>query len=173
MLKNMFFTGMVAAATTMALAQPVVAEAATLGPSAHLCNSNASAILVDVSGFKARTGSLRVQLYTADATFLDKGKWIERIDLPVGAGSGPMRVCVPVRSAGDYVISVRHDVNGNGKSDRSDGGGLSGNPNMKLVDFLSKRKPRLAAVSFPVGAVTKRVPVTLNYVRGLSFQPVK
>jgi uncharacterized protein (DUF2141 family) len=69
-------------------------------------------------------------------------------------------------------VSVRHDINGNGKSDSKDGGGLSGNPDMKLSDFVFKRKPALAATSFAVGASTRRVPVTLNYVNGLSFDPV-
>src|SRR3546814_12286441 len=84
-----------------------------------------------------------------------------------------MQVCVPVEKPGNYVVSVRHDLNGNGKSDRSDGGGLSGNPDMKVTDFIFNRKPKLTTVSFAVGCATKRVPVTLNYVSGLSFEPVK
>ena len=83
-----------------------------------------------------------------------------------------MRICLPVDKPGSYVVSVRHDINGNGKSDRSDGGGLSGNPDMKLSDFVFKRKPPLAATSVAVGSSTRRVPVTLNYVNGLSFDPV-
>lgn len=171
MSKNMFFTGFAAVGATLLAVQPVSAHAATLGPAAHLCDNNASAVLVNVTGFKARSGTLRVQLYAADGTYLDKGKWIDRVDVPVG--SGPMRVCLPVQDQGNYVVSVRHDLNGNGKSDRSDGGGLSGNPNMRLTDFISKRKPALAQVSFPVGTSTRTVPVTLNYVSGLSFRPVK
>ena len=169
MLKNMFFTGIIAAGAAMALAQPNIAHAAN---NSAACENNQSAILVEVSGFKARTGTLRVQLYAADNNYLEKGKYLERIDLPVSR-SGSTNVCVPVKAAGQYVVSVRHDMNGNGKSDRSDGGGLSGNPDMKLMDFISKRKPRLSSVSFAVGSNTKHLPVTLNYVRGLSFQPVK
>lgn len=172
MSKNMFFTALVTVGAVTTMFQPASARAATLGPAAHLCDSNASAVLVDVAGFKARTGSLRVQLYAADASYLDKGKWLDRVDVPVNAG-GAMRVCLPVERAGNYVVSVRHDINGNGKSDRSDGGGLSGNPDMKLTDFISKRKPRLGEVSFAVGSSTQRVPVTLNYVSGLTFRPVK
>lgn len=171
MSKNRFFIVMFSAGAMMATVQPAAAEAATLGPSAHLCDNNASAVLVDVSGFKARSGTLRVQLYSADRTYLDKGAWLERVDVPVGSGS--MRVCLPVKQSGNYVVSVRHDLNGNGKSDRSDGGGLSGNPDMKLMDFISKRKPALSEVNFSVGATTRRVPVILNYVSGLSFRPVK
>lgn len=169
MLKNMFFTGIVAAGAVIALGQPNVAHAAH---NMAVCEANQSAVLVDIHGFKARTGTLRVQLYAANSDYLEKGKWLERIDVPVSR-TGSTRVCVPVRAAGAYVVSVRHDVNGNGKSDRSDGGGLSGNPDMKLMDFISKRKPRLSQVTFNVGAATRNLPVTLNYVRGLSFQPVK
>lgn len=168
MLKNMFFTGIVAAGAVMAMAQPNIAYAANAGAA---CENNESAILVDVSGFKARTGTLRVQLYRADNDYLEKRKWLERVDVPVSR-AGSTKICLPVKTAGNYVVSVRHDLNANGKSDRSDGGGLSGNPDMKLMDFISKRKPRLNQVSFAVGSTTKHLPVTLNYVRGLSFQPV-
>lgn len=165
-----------AAATLIAagaLAAPLAAQATTLGPAAARCNSNATAVLVDVAGFKARTGTLRVQIYASNPkTFLEKRQWLERVDVPV-TRSGAMQICVPVERPGNYVISVRHDINGNGKSDRADGGGLSGNPDMKLTDFVFKRKPSLAATSFAVGATTRRVPVTLNYVEGLSFEPVK
>jgi uncharacterized protein (DUF2141 family) len=160
-------------AGALALSAPLVAQATTLGPAAARCDANASAVLVEVAGFKARTGTLRVQLYAANSkTYLEKRQWLDRVDVAV-AKSGPMRICVPVEKAGDYVVSVRHDINGNGKSDRSDGGGLSGNPDMKLSDFIFKRKPALAATRFTVGANTKRLPVTLNYVNGLSFDPVK
>lgn len=155
-----------------ALAMPAAAQATTLGPAAARCDSNGTAVLVEVAGFKARSGTLRVQIYAANPkTYLEKRQWLERVELPV-AKSGPMRVCLPVDRQGNYVVSVRHDLNGNGKSDRSDGGGLSGNPDMKLSDFVFKRKPSLAATSIAVGATTRRVPVTLNYLNGLSFDPV-
>ncbi len=170
-MSKIILAGILAAGAAGALIAPVAAQGAALGPAAALCNSNATAVLVDVRGFKARSGTLRVQIYSANSGYLDKRKWIERVDLPV-LKSGPMQVCVPVKGPGSYVVSVRHDLNGNGKSDRSDGGGLSGNPDMKLFDFITKRKPKLAEVSFAVGDATKRVPVTLNYVSGLSFKPV-
>jgi uncharacterized protein (DUF2141 family) len=155
-----------------ALAVPLAAQATTLGAAAARCDANATAVLVEVAGFKARTGTLRVQIYAANAkTYLEKKQWLERVEVPV-AKSGAMRVCLPVSKPGNYVVSVRHDLNGNGKSDRSDGGGLSGNPDMALSDFIFKRKPKLAATSFTVGTSTRRVPVTLNYVNGLSFDPV-
>ncbi|MBY4635777.1 DUF2141 domain-containing protein [Sphingopyxis sp. XHP0097] len=170
-MSKIFLAGLLAAGAAGALIAPVAAQGATLGPAAALCNSNATAVLVDVRGFKQNTGTLRVQIYGADRNYLEKRKWLERVDIPVSK-SGNMQVCVPVKAPGNYVVSVRHDLNGNGKSDKSDGGGLSGNPDMKLTDFIFKRKPKLAAVSFAVGATTKRIPVTLNYINGLSFDPV-
>ncbi len=169
-MSKMFFAGILAAGAAGALIAPVAAQGATLGPAAALCNSNATAVLVDVRGFKARTGTLRVQIYNADKSYLEKRKWLERVDVPVR--NGAVQVCVSVKGPGNYVVSVRHDINGNGKSDKSDGGGMSGNPDMKLTDFIFKRKPKLAQVSFAVGGTTKRVPITLNYVNGLSFDPV-
>ena len=167
------FPAMAALIAAGTLAAPLAAQATTLGPAAARCNSNATAVLVDVSGFKARSGTLRVQIYPGNSkTFLEKGKWLERVDVPV-ARTGAMQVCLPVDGPGNYVVSVRHDINGNGKSDRADGGGLSGNPDMKLTDFIFKRKPSLAATSFAVGGSTRRVPVTLNYIKGMSFDPVK
>lgn len=154
------------------LSLPVAAQATTLGPAAARCDANESAALVEVEGFKARTGTVRVQIFAANPkTYLERRQWLERVDVPV-AKSGAMRICLPVEKPGSYVVSVRHDINGNGKSDRSDGGGLSGNPDMKLTDFIFKRKPPLAATSVAVGANTRRIPVTLNYVNGLSFDPV-
>jgi|GEM_PF-1198946 len=156
----------------LGLALPLAAQATTLGPAAKRCDANDSAVLVDVAGFKARTGTLRVQIYAANAkTYLEKKQWLDRVEVPV-AKTGTMRICLPVERPGNYVVSVRHDINGNGKSDRGDGGGLSGNPDMKLSDFIFKRKPSLAATSVSVTTTTRRVPVTLNYVSGLSFDPV-
>lgn len=170
-MSKMFLAGLLSVATAGALIAPVAAQGATLGPAAAKCNSNATAVLVDVRGFKARTGTLRVQIYSATSTYLDKGKWLDRVDVAV-TGSGNMQVCVPVKAQGSYVISVRHDINGNGKSDRSDGAGMSGNPDMKVSDFIFKRKPKLGTVSFAVGGNTRRVPIVLNYVNGLSFDPI-
>ncbi len=170
-MSKMFLAGILAAGAAGALVAPVAAEGATLGPAAALCNRNATAVLVDVRGFKAHSGTLRVQIYNADKSFLEKRKWLERIDVPVSR-SGAMQVCVPVKGPGSYVVSVRHDINGNGDGDRGDGGGLSGNPDMTLTDLIFKRKPKLAKVSFAVGDATKRVPILLNYLSGLSFEPV-
>ncbi|MCF8706524.1 DUF2141 domain-containing protein [Rhizorhapis sp. SPR117] len=150
----------------------VHAEAA-LGPQADLCNTNASAVLVQIEGIKSRTGNIRVQLYSNNPkTFLEKGEYLERIELPV-TPNGLMNVCVPVPKPGNYAVYVRHDANGNGKSDRSDGGGFSGNPDVSLFDMMAKKKPSMSKAEFSVGAQTRPIKIILNYVQGLSFQPLK
>lgn len=155
----------VAAATST----PGAAQAA-LGPDAASCRpgAGAPAVLVSVSGFKARTGNLRVQLYGSNPTdFLAKGKRLNRIDLPV-TPAGAMKVCVAVPATGTYAIAVRHDVDGNGKSGWSDGGGFSRNPKISLTDL----KPKHREVAISVGDGVTPIDVVLNYRRGLSIGPV-
>ena len=74
-------------AGALALAAPVAAQGATLGPAAARCDANAAAVLVDVAGFKARTGTLRVQIYAANSkTYLEKRQWLDRADAHLPAG---------------------------------------------------------------------------------------
>ncbi len=146
--------------------------AATIGPHAAHCDAGEASVIVNVTGFRTRTGTVRVQLYLADPrTFLERGRYLVRVDLPV-ARAGDMPVCLPVTAAGRYAVSVRHDANGNGSSDRSDGGGFSGNPSVSLFDLALKRKPSLSRVAFAVAAAPARVNVILNYVNGTRFGPV-
>jgi uncharacterized protein (DUF2141 family) len=147
------------------------AAAASVGPFAAACEGDGPAVIARVTGLKSRTGTVRVQLYASNpATFLEKKAYLQRIDIPARAAA--MDICVPVPKAGRYAISVRHDVNGDGKSDRGDGGGFSGNPDVSLMDLLAKRKPNLARVAFSVAGGTQVVPITLRYVQGLSFRPI-
>lgn len=167
MFRRTFLLGMTLAAA--ALATPAQA---TLGPHAARCDNGEASVIVNVTGFRERTGTLRIQLYAANpGTFLERGQWLQRIDLPV-TRSGDMPVCVPVSAAGRYAISVRHDSNGNGRNDRSDGGGFSGNPDVSLLDLALRRKPSLARVGFNVASAPVRVNVMLNYVQGSRFEPV-
>ena len=158
------------AAGMLAVAAPAAAQAA-LGPDAAACRTGAGepALLVDVRGFKSRTGRLRVQVYGSNpADFLASGKKLKRIDVPV-TPSGPMQVCVAVPKAGTYAIAVRHDINGNNKSgDWNDGGGFSRNPKLSLL----KLKPKHQQVAIPVGNGVKPISVTLNYRNGLAIGPV-
>lgn len=150
------------------------ATAAPAGPYAARCAGNPAepALLVHIVGFKARTGTVRVQSYGgAPAHFFDKGSYLKRVDLRVPP-AGPLDVCMPVPAPGTYAISVRHDIDANGKADRGDGGGLSGNPRLSLFDLLFKRKPDPAVVSVPVAHGVRTVPIMLEYLSGTSFRPV-
>ena len=156
---------------TLALVVPATAAGAALGPDAASCQPGANdpAVLVSVSGFKTRSGNVRVQLYGDNpADFLAKGKWVRRIDLPVTA-SGPMKVCVAVPKTGNYAVAVRHDVDGNGKSGMSDGGGFSRNPDISLL----KLKPKFQQTVISVDHGVTSVNVVLNYKQGLSVGPIK
>ena len=160
--------GLVLAAGLAGFASP--APALVAGPHAEICRSGEPSVIVRVQGLKTRTGILRVQLYANNkATFLEKKAYLERVDVQASDGTD---ICVPVPRPGSYAVSVRHDVNGNRKSDRADGGGFSGNPDVSLGDLITKRKPDLARVAFRVAEGPVTVPVLLNYVQGLSFKPI-
>lgn len=163
----------VALALGAAMALPAVGHAAPVGPFASACEAGEAAMLVHVTGFKSRTGTLRVQFYGGDPEhYFDKGSYLKRIEVPVPA-AGPLDVCLPVPAPGRYAVSVRHDINGSGKTDKSDGGGMSGNPRLSLFDLMLKRKPSPDQVAVEVGHGVKVVPITLNYLAGGSFRPVE
>jgi uncharacterized protein (DUF2141 family) len=153
----------------LALAAASASAQAPLGPDGAACSAgNRSAILVNVSGFKMRQGRVRVQLYGGNpADFLQKGKKLRRIDLPVAA-AGSMNICIAVPGPGTYAVAVRHDADGNGKSGWSDGGGFSNNPRISLLSL----KPSHKSVAITVGRGVKPVNVVLNYRSGLKIAPV-
>lgn len=119
------------------------------------------AIMVTVDGIKASQGKLRVQSYRAtSAEWLAKGKWLSRIEVPAKAGT--MTFCLPVKSSGTYGIAVRHDLNGNGKTDlRSDGGGMSNNPSINVFNL---GKPSYTKVGVPVKDAVKSIRISMRYM---------
>lgn len=157
-----------------AMALPVVARAApgtTTAPAT--CAAGDPAMLVHITGFKVRTGTIRVQSYGGDPEhYFDKGTYLKRIEVKVPT-AGPLDVCVPVAAPGRYAIAVRHDVDGSGKTNKTDGGGMSGNPHVSLFDLMFSRKPSPDVVAVEVGHSVKTVPITLNYLQGGSFRPVE
>ena len=133
----------------------------------------AAAVLVDIAGFRNRAGQVRVRVFGgAPKTWFDKRHWLARIEVPVPA-TGRITYCMPVPRPGVYAVDVRHDTNGNGKTDRSDGGGASGNPKIGLFDMLLARKPDPQKVQVRVGAGVTTVPITLMYLQGGTFRPVR
>ena len=173
MLKFQGKTALAIAAMAMPFAMPIqAAEANTLGPYAARCDAGGTAVIARINGFAARSGVVRVQLYGNNAAnFLEKKKYLQRVDVAVPR-SGSVDICIPVPRAGAYALSVRHDMNSNGKSDKKDGGGFSGNPEVSFWDLVFKRKPDISKALFSVGTGPKIVPVTLNYVQGTSFKPI-
>lgn len=129
-------------------------------------------IVVRIDGFRSRAGQVRVRLFgDPPSSYYDKHRVLVRIEMPVPA-RGRVELCVPAPRAGAYVVDVRHDENANGRTDRQDGGGVSGNPRLGLLDVLFGRKPAPARVQFRVEHGATVVPVTLMYLQGSSFRPV-
>ncbi|WP_033075061.1 DUF2141 domain-containing protein [Sphingopyxis sp. MWB1] len=120
-----------------------------------------SSVLVKIDGIKSGSGKLRVQSYRAtESEWLAKGRWLSRIEVPARAGS--MTVCVPLPAAGSYGIAVRHDTNGNGKTDLSkDGGGMSNNPSINIFNL---GKPSYKKTAFAVGNTPASISITMKYM---------
>ncbi|WP_184243541.1 DUF2141 domain-containing protein [Novosphingobium chloroacetimidivorans] len=119
------------------------------------------AVLVTVEGVKSSTGKLRIQTYRGTpGDWLQKGRWLSRIEVPARAGR--MTFCLPVPAAGSYAVAVRHDVNGNGDTDiRSDGGGMSNNPSINIFNL---GKPSVSKTAFPVGNGVRPIRIQMKYM---------
>ena len=125
------------------------------------CASGAGpAVQVTINGISKSAGTLRVQSYRGTAAdWLEKGRWLNRIEIPARAGT--MTVCVPVPSAGTYGIAVRHDLNNNGKTDLStDGGAMSRNPSLNIFNL---GKPSYKKTAFQAGAGVTPITINMRY----------
>lgn len=124
-------------------------------------NGGGPAVLVTVDGVKASQGRMRVQSYRATSgDWLKKGRWLNRIEVPAKAGT--MAFCVPVPAAGSYGIAVRHDLDGDGKTDLSgDGGGMSNNPSINIFNL---GKPSYTKAAFPVNDGVKSIRIQMRYM---------
>jgi uncharacterized protein (DUF2141 family) len=165
--KRTLLAGLAAAGAAFAFSAPASAQ---LGPDAAACRGGppGQAVLVNVDGFRVRTGSIRVAIYGSDPSrFLARGQTLRKINVPV-TGAGAMRICVALPGPGRYAVAVRHDVNGNNRSDWSDGGGFSRNPRVSLTSL----RPNYNNVAINVGRGVTPVNVVLNYRFGLSIRPV-
>jgi uncharacterized protein (DUF2141 family) len=155
-----------------ALLMTLLAPTQALGPDAARCAAGGGpAMLVNVTGLRDRSGIVRVRSFGGSpSNYFNKKRALQRIYLPTPA-SGPVRICVPVSAPGWYAVDVRHDTNGNGDTDRADGGGASGNPHVTLFDVLLGRKPAAETVRVWAGPGVTTVPVTMMYLRGGAFRP--
>ena len=125
------------------------------------CSGSGPAVRITVSDVKASSGTMRVQLYRGTAAdWLESGRWINRIQVPARAGT--MSFCMPVPQAGTYAIAIRHDVNGNGKTDiTQDGGGMSNNPSINIFNL---GKPSYRKTAFTVGNEVKAMSIRMRYL---------
>ena len=149
----------------MIAAVPAMAHGQEIGNDLDRCATSGKgpAVLVDVRGFAAATGKVRVQSYPGTkSAWLTKGEWLNRIDMPVRPANGAMRFCVPVPQPGKYGIAVRHDRDGNGKTDISrDGGGFSNNPSISIFNL---GKPGVEKAAFYAGPGVTKITINLKYM---------
>ena len=119
------------------------------------------AVRVTVSGIKSSDGRIRVQSYRGTKSdWLEKGKWINRIE--ASARQGTMVFCMPVPRSGTYGIAVRHDTNGNGKTEISqDGGAMSNNPSINIFNL---GKPSYRKTAFEVGSGVTSIRINMRYM---------
>lgn len=161
-------------AAAIALSAPATAE--ILGPDAAACQpgSNATAVLLTVEGLKNRDGNIRVELWPGNQRdFLRdhhelqaEGKAYQRVTVDTPR-SGPVRICIRLPEPGTYALGVFHSPTGERKfSVRNDGVTFTRNPRMGL------RQPRANEVAVRYSAGVHQEEVTLNYMRGLAFQPL-
>ena len=118
------------------------------------------AVWVTINGIKTSTGTIRIQSYRGTKQdWLEKGRWIYRMEAPAKAGS--MTFCMPLPAPGKYGIAVRHDVNGNGKTDIfTDGGAMSNNPSINIFNL---GKPSYKKTAFDVGNGVKTMSIQMRY----------
>ncbi|MFN7174569.1 MAG: DUF2141 domain-containing protein [Thermaurantiacus tibetensis] len=174
----------------LALAPVLAAEAApglvegapntrpiVMGDDAPACapGSREAAVRVRVEGLRARSGTVRAELYPAtEADWLKPDRLLEREGrpfrrawLPVPA-AGPVELCLKVPAPGVYGVSVVHQPSPRWKFDIfRDGAGFSGNPR------IGRAKPRHDEVAFQAGAGRVEQLVVMNYLQGLAFRPLR
>lgn len=146
----------------LATATPAYAGGKKIGNDLTKCQAgNGPAVLVKVAGIKAATGKIRVQSYRGTKSeWLKKGRWLHRIDIPVTGQN--MTFCMPIDQAGTYGIAVRHDINGNGKTEiTKDGGGMSNNPSINIFNL---GKPSYKKTAISVGNDVKSINIKMRYM---------
>ena len=162
--RNLVATVGIATLAIAGLAAPAPAEAQyrqKITNDAAKCAAGAGpAVRVTVTDIKESKGTIRIQNYRGTKEdWLEKGKWIYRMEAPAKAGS--MTFCMPVPKPGTYAIAVRHDVNGNGDTDIfADGGAMSNNPSINIWNL---GKPSYKKTRFDVGPGVESISITMRY----------
>ncbi|MFM9976438.1 MAG: DUF2141 domain-containing protein [Sphingomonadaceae bacterium] len=149
----------------------------SLGVAEGRCRPNepGPAFMLVIDGFKDRKGRLRAEVYPAndtdfladDAVLINAGKTFRRGEVAIPP-SGPAQLCLRIPGPGAYSLSILHDRDSNRKFGFSvDGVGFPGNPR------LGWSKPKSAKARATAGSGITTVPITLQYLRGLSVGPLK
>lgn len=152
-------TAAIAAGTLTAPAAAQYRQKITENPAK--CAAGAGpAVRVTITGIKESSGTIRVQSYRGTREdWLEKGRWINRMEAPARAGT--MTFCMPVPRPGTYGIAVRHDINGNGETDIfSDGGAMSNNPSINIFNL---GKPSYKKTAFNVGSGVESISIRMRY----------
>ena len=125
------------------------------------CRAGSSSVRVNISGIEEARGTVRVQLYRGiENEWLQRGKWLYRIEAPARAGA--MSFCLPVPEAGQYAVAVRHDINGNGSTDiTTDGGAMSNNPSINIFNL---GRPSVSRTRFAVGGDMVTLNLNMRYM---------
>ncbi|TAD75926.1 MAG: DUF2141 domain-containing protein [Sphingomonadales bacterium] len=121
------------------------------------------AVRIVVNGLKSSDGLLFVRAYPANSRdWLKSKRYVMRVDAKPQGGS--TTVCVPLPAEGDYAIAVHHDINGNRKTDLSDGAGMSNNPGIKKVLGFIPRPPTVDKTRFTASGGVSRMSINLQYM---------
>jgi uncharacterized protein (DUF2141 family) len=164
MTRTFIATAGLAALALSGLAAPAPAAAQyrqKISNDAAKCAAGAGpSVRVTVTDIKESKGTIRVQSYRGTKEdWLEKGKWIYRMEAPAKAGS--MSFCMPLPRPGTYAIAVRHDLNGNGSTDIfTDGGAMSNNPSLNIFNL---GKPSYKKVAFQVGSGVESMSIRMRY----------
>ena len=159
----------VLASLVAALSAGSTAQAVVVGSDAAACLSGRPSIEVVASGFKRPSGTLKVTLYDGDpARYLVRFGKLRNVIVPVHS-TEPIEVCIAVPEPGMYAVALHHDLNGNDRKDRADGGGYSRNPRLTVLNL----KPPFSRTGIHVGEGPTRTDITLVYVRGLAIGPAR
>lgn len=156
------FAGGALALTGALLAVPAQAQyAVKIANDTSVCEGRGPAVRINVSGIKNSTGNMRVQIYRAvQSDWLEKDRWVYRIEAPARAGS--MSFCMPVPRAGNYAVAIRHDANNNRDTDIfADGGGMSNNPS---VNIFNLGRPSYRKTAFSVGNEVRTIDIRMRYL---------
>jgi uncharacterized protein (DUF2141 family) len=145
------FTNVFSAAACLAATAAPALAGQRIANELNKCEGVGPAFIVTVHGIEAGQGLMRVQSYRAtQSDWLKSGRWLKRIEVPASAAK--MRFCLPIDTPGSYAIAVRHDLNGNGKTDIfGDGGGMSNNPSISIWNL---GKPGYKKVGIFVNGLT-------------------